>query len=224
MTRIFSRRRSSALIALLSSAIAPLALGQSVTWTGGGTAANWDNTHVVGLNIFYGNWGNTTSLPGGANDVFFGSGFASGNPFLSGNRSVKSITLTTTSSITFAGNTGNVFAFPTLTRMSDAAGTQIFATAVALSGASTTWNDQWQRPAASSFASGGVGQIVPGSALTKVGTAQVTLGGGSIDTVDNLWEGPTTISAGTLVLNKAQNTDAAPVGTQIVINGGTLPL
>jgi fibronectin-binding autotransporter adhesin len=59
-----------------------------------------------------------------------------------------------------------------------------------------------------------------GFGLTKLGTGSLALGGGNGDATNNTYTGLTTVSAGSLSLNKAANTNA--FGGDIMVNGGTL--
>ncbi len=215
---LFSRR-ARGLSALLVAAVVPVVRAEVVTWNGGGITPAWNDFHLAGLNVEYGNWGNTTSLPGAGSDVVFGSNFNSGNPNLNGFRTVHSVTIATATSFSFVGGVGDTFIFPTLTRTIGSAGTQTFSTLVDLNG-----NSVWSIDGSGSVVMGNsVSEAVAGSSLTKSGAGQVTLGSGPGDGAANSWTGVTTLSAGTILLNKAIGVDAIGGGA-VVINGGTLRL
>src|SRR6187551_2956522 len=59
----------------------------ATVWDGGGANANWDTAN---------NW-DSNSVPGSNEDITFGTGFGSGTAInLNGNRSVKTLTISTT--------------------------------------------------------------------------------------------------------------------------------
>src|SRR5207247_1059849 len=65
-------------------------------------------------------------------------------------------------------------------------------------------------------------RITGGGSLTKTGTGMLSFGSGPSDTKANTYTGLTTISGGTLILNKAAGTTA--IAGNITLSGGTLTL
>jgi hypothetical protein len=65
--------------------------------------------------------------------------------------------------------------------------------------------------------------VITGSGgITKTGAGTMTLGAGTTDLIGNNYTGTTTVTAGTLTLNK--NTGVNAVAGNVVINGGTMLL
>jgi len=167
--------------------------------------ANWDNIA---------NW--TPGMPGSTGVAQFGGGFASGNPFLNGSRTVQSLFFNTTSSFSITGGAGNALTLTagSVTRAVAASGTQTIDVPVVL-GAVSTWdiNGTGQVQVRSS-----IGETGGARGFNKSGSGTLVLG--NLDTAANTWSAPSSVNGGTLILNKQAGTTAIP--TNLAITGAAL--
>ncbi len=183
------------LAGLLSATVAHAA---PKVWMGAGPNSNWDTPT---------NW-NYSTVPLATDAVYFGVGFASGTTvILVGDRTAAGLQLATTTGITIAGNTLTLTT-GTIIR-TDVAGTEADHTIASdiLLGSDGLWTIDGS---GSLIVSGSVGG---GFALEKAGASTLVLAGA------NTYTGPTTITAGTLVL---QNTSAS--GSYAIASGATLEI
>jgi len=98
------------------------------TWDGGGSNANWDTVN---------NWDNNAT-PATTDDITFASGFTSGTSInLNGNRTVNTLTISTTTDFSITNSTLTITA-GTLTR-SAASGTTTINSGIVL-GTAAAWN------------------------------------------------------------------------------------
>lgn len=214
--RARKRFAAAALILAAGSALTASspAQAQRYTWSGNGQNANWDyQTPLVGL---YTNWAPLT-LPPQSADIVFGSGFASGNPNCGGNQWINSLNFDTTSTFSVISNqfffdeiingTGNV------TRSAGSSGTQNVNVITELFS-----NGTWTIDGTGSLV---FGNTIKGSvALNKQGSGTLVFGSGASDTQENQLLGTNSVSAGTLLLNKADGTNA--VAVSLAVSGGAV--
>src|SRR5205814_4392773 len=86
-----SMLRQKMMLVVLIGLGATTVRGQTFVWSGNGANNNWDYNTGFPTNLYL-NW-NPASLPPPTADVFFGTGFGSGNPALNGSRTVNSLTI-----------------------------------------------------------------------------------------------------------------------------------
>ncbi len=188
-------RRSivSSCVAMILMFVAGRTVADTFTWNGGGQNANWDN--LTGQFIFdYLNW-NAISLPSQTSDVFFGTGFGSGDPNLNGNQIINSLTFNTDHIFTLTGNPGNILTLVSgnLTQSPPTHISPQFITVPNINIQSTgTWDIE---PGGGLTVSSKISAGVNGAGITKTGNGVLTLTGTGSQ-LDHL-----EITAGTVALN-----------------------
>jgi fibronectin-binding autotransporter adhesin len=179
-----SRFRAAAVALAVAMSCGP-AWAADRTWNDTGGSNNWSNT---------GNWTGAVA-PTLADDVFFGSSFASTTIDLDVTGSSNSVTISTGVSFTISptGTQNLILNSGSLTRLSTASGTQTIGAGILLN-ANAAW------------AINGSGRLVVNGAiddgastfnLTKSGTGLLVLGGA------NTFGGTTSITSGTILLTNA---------------------
>jgi len=159
-------------------------------WIGAGSTGTWDERHPIAQQ-WYMNW-ESGSLPFPGEDVMFGLGFSSGNPFTNGNRTVGHLTVSTETSFSLTGRVGDVLTLTggDLTRTASSSGTQTIAVWVHL-GDAGVWD------IAGSGALLASGTISGNASLTRTGPGMLIFTG----TLSN--SGGVSVNEGTVIFDAA---------------------